>query len=1146
MRKYTTIIVVLVCAIFFVSAATAGLGSSLPEEDEEKISAYERAYSQSDGVDVPTLGIGTSWTYDQDLWQNDTEKDEYVYLDEVITYTVERVEYFSRGGKRYLGYNISVEGEIVDGEIDSPDVPIGTIDIAGGHIDGYQFLKMSDLAIVEDRQFRYYHASYLGTDIEGWLYMNQSHQTPTEYYDFPIREGDLFWSNMTRRSWGFNKVVGPDEKKEWNDDMLNITGENSVLPAETKEVPAGEFETHPVRKEVSGDENGTQKRWYSPEVGSSVKEVIHGEKADMIMSLKDYNFVESSNELSIEPSEAEVGEEVSLSGQFPDYPNEGITISLPEGTEPVGEWNFKTDGDGRFNKSIEVPVAEDMTETKVDFSSVGFVAEVTNETIDEYAVSTLIIHHDNAPVFPEPKDGTKGINLNPELGVVVGHRKGKDVNVTFYNASDDSQIGSDEGVPSGDYARTRWDNLSLETTYEWYVEADDGEETFESDVWNFTTEEEKTPYFEVDIITPGNNQEFVEGESVAVEYEVENTGPVEGTQEIEFKVEDNSGGVVHDGSETVDNLTSDEVYSGSFEWSTAKGDTGDYDIIVNSQDDEDEVPVTISKQEYELVIAAEEGGTTEPGPGTYTYVDGDEVTVEAIPNKGWTFDEWTGDVPTGDASGENITIVMNEDKELTATFKERHDLTINIEGQGTTDPAEGNHTYTEGEGVTVEATPDEDWKFVEWTGDASGTSSTISITMDEDKEITAVFEEEVETYELTTTTEGEGSVNRVPEEDVYEEGTNVTLTAVPDEGWYFEGWMGTDKTGKEITITMDEDKEITAQFGEIADHLLTINVEGEGSTDPVVGTHTYPDGDEVTVKATPDEGWYFEEWTGDHEGTKDEITIKMDEDKEITASFGEIGAEENILTINIDGGGSTDPAEGTHIYEEGEEVTITATADEGWSFEEWTGTDETGEEITITMDEDKDITAHFEEYEPAYFEVEIISYDKDVKKGEEITVEYKVTNTGELEDTQDIALYLDGEEVAVKSDLTLAPGEEYEDNFTVDAEKVGEQTLEIGSNDEMSEEEEMMIEEKDTDDGGSFLSNYWWLLVVLLIGIIALIALVFVMKGGEEEESPEESSFEQPPPPGEQPQQPPAEPTEETSPGKPPEEPGTENKFGEG
>ena len=61
---------------------------------------------------------------------------------------------------------------------------------------------------------------------------------------------------------------------------------------------------------------------------------------------------------------------------------------------------------------------------------------------------------------------------------------------------------------------------------------------------------------------------------------------------------------------------------------------------------------------------------------------------------------------------------------------------------GTTDPAPGDYTYPEGTEVTITAAPEEDWELDSWSGDASGTDLTITISMNSDKSITATFEEE--------------------------------------------------------------------------------------------------------------------------------------------------------------------------------------------------------------------------------------------------------------------------------------------------------------------------------------------------------------------------------------------------------------------
>ncbi|MBS3790875.1 MAG: hypothetical protein KGY66_08190, partial [Candidatus Thermoplasmatota archaeon] len=154
-------------------------------------------------------------------------------------------------------------------------------------------------------------------------------------------------------------------------------------------------------------------------------------------------------------------------------------------------------------------------------------------------------------------------------------------------------------------------------------------------------------------------------------------------------------------------------------------------------------------------------------------------------------------------------------------------------------------------------------------------------------------------YVLTVNEDGYGTVQIDPAQDEYQEGTEVTLTADPGEGWEFVEWTGTDETGEEITITMDEDKDITAVF-EAIEYDLTINIDGEGSTTPAEGTHTYQEGDEVTIVATPAEGWEFVEWQGTDE-TGEEITITMDEDKDITAVFEEVEEEEEATADDIPG-----------------------------------------------------------------------------------------------------------------------------------------------------------------------------------------------------------------------------------------------------
>ena len=66
-------------------------------------------------------------------------------------------------------------------------------------------------------------------------------------------------------------------------------------------------------------------------------------------------------------------------------------------------------------------------------------------------------------------------------------------------------------------------------------------------------------------------------------------------------------------------------------------------------------------------------------------------------------------------------------------------LTITVSGRGSTSPEAGRHTYAEGAKVTIAALPASGWRFESWAGDATGSSTTTTITMDSNRSITAYF-----------------------------------------------------------------------------------------------------------------------------------------------------------------------------------------------------------------------------------------------------------------------------------------------------------------------------------------------------------------------------------------------------------------------
>jgi len=149
---------------------------------------------------------------------------------------------------------------------------------------------------------------------------------------------------------------------------------------------------------------------------------------------------------------------------------------------------------------------------------------------------------------------------------------------------------------------------------------------------------------------------------------------------------------------------------------------------------------------------------------------------------------------------------------------------------------------------------------------------------------------------------GGGYVERSPDRGFYQDGSSVTLTADPDEGWEFNYWGDDAKTkGRQLSIdlVMDSNKRVTAYFKRSredpnAGWILHIEVPtGGGYVERSPDRGSYQDGSSVTLTADPDEGWEFNYWGDDAKtkGRQISINLVMDSNKVVTAYFRRSGSE---------------------------------------------------------------------------------------------------------------------------------------------------------------------------------------------------------------------------------------------------------------
>lgn len=366
-----------------------------------------------------------------------------------------------------------------------------------------------------------------------------------------------------------------------------------------------------------------------------------------------------------------------------------------------------------------------------------------------------------------------------------------------------------------------------------------------------------------------------------------------------------------------------------------------------------------------------------PAP-PYTY--GTQLVLQPVPAAGWKFSGWSGANAGQLVNNGNGTwsLTIDGDKAVTATFKQAaYSLTVTLQGQGTVAKSPPPPPlYEEGTVVTLTPEPATGWRFAGWDGpDASDLvnkgDGTWSLTMNEDKAITAVFSDQ---YELLLDVTGQGSVTRDPDRATYQYGQQVRLAPVPAAGWRFDAWAGpaagqlTDNGDGTWSLTMDGHKMLLATFVPGAYLLVIQDTAGNGTVSPPEGNYAHSYGDVVDLIVTPEIGWLFDGWDGpsgsqavdNGDGT---WSLTINGDKSIQARF---ARQEHSLRIKTTiGTGTTDPGEGTHVYYYGDVATLTAIPAPGWSFVGWRGPNgsqvvENGDGTwSLLMDQDKVLQAEF-------------------------------------------------------------------------------------------------------------------------------------------------------------------------------------------
>ena len=143
----------------------------------------------------------------------------------------------------------------------------------------------------------------------------------------------------------------------------------------------------------------------------------------------------------------------------------------------------------------------------------------------------------------------------------------------------------------------------------------------------------------------------------------------------------------------------------------------------------------------DLSVEPVDGGSISLNPPAGVYENGTIVTVTAAANTGYKFDHWSGDISGSDLSKE---VTIDSDKTVVAHFSKviggyTLDTSVNPTGSGSITLSPSGGIYEGGSVVTITAVPASGFVFDHWEGSVSGISSSVQITMDSNKTVTAVF-----------------------------------------------------------------------------------------------------------------------------------------------------------------------------------------------------------------------------------------------------------------------------------------------------------------------------------------------------------------------------------------------------------------------
>ena len=275
-------------------------------------------------------------------------------------------------------------------------------------------------------------------------------------------------------------------------------------------------------------------------------------------------------------------------------------------------------------------------------------------------------------------------------------------------------------------------------------------------------------------------------------------------------------------------------------------------------------------QTYNITVSADPAnGGTASGGGTYQY--GQQCTVSARANAGYTFTNWTenGNVVSSSPSYQ-FTVTGN--RTLVANFQAQS-YTITATADPTTGgTVTGGGTFNYGQLCTLTATPATGYTFINWTKNGQQVSTNANYTFNVTGSATYVAHFQPQSFTISVSG-NPANAGTVTGGGTYTYGSSCTVTATPQQRYIFESWTENGvvvSTEQSYTFPVTADRTLVANFGmPMVEISASVNPAEAAS---ISGEGTYEYGATVTLTLDRNEDWAFQNWTENGEVVSEEMT----------------------------------------------------------------------------------------------------------------------------------------------------------------------------------------------------------------------------------------------------------------------------------